>query len=255
MLPRTFLEIPLTHRTLHDVSDGRPENSIAGAKAAIEAGFGIEIDLQLSRDGVPMVFHDYALDRLAEASGALAQRTAQELTNIKLIGGNEGIPTLESFLALVAGQMPLLIELKDQDGALGPDTEVLERETCRLLESYNGDVGLMSFNPHSVAKCAEFAPDVPRGLVTETFTRVDWPVVPQSRLDELNPIPDYDRVGACFISHNCLHLSTDPVQRIAEKGGDILCWTVRSAAQEAEARKIAQNITFETYIPDFSPLT
>ncbi|NVK07361.1 MAG: phosphodiesterase, partial [Marivivens sp.] len=94
MLPADFLTRPIAHRALHDKAAGRVENSPSAIQAAIDKGYGIEIDLQLSKDGVPMVFHDYALNRLTNQTGAVAQRTAAELSQITLTGGNDTIPTL-----------------------------------------------------------------------------------------------------------------------------------------------------------------
>ena len=126
-LPASFLSRPLAHRALHDVQDGRPENSLAAIRAAISAGYGIEIDLQLSKDGQAMVFHDYGLQRLTQEKGAVRQRTAAELSQIHLIGGDEGIPTFAEVLALVDGRVPLLVEFKDQDGAMGTGIGQLEQ--------------------------------------------------------------------------------------------------------------------------------
>lgn len=247
MLPDSFLTRPFAHRTLHDVADGRPENSLAGARAALAAGYAMEIDLQLSKDSVPMVFHDYGLDRLTDETGPVAQRTAAELQKIRLKGGDEGIPTLQSFLDLVAGQVPLLIEIKDQDGALGPNTGTMEKAVCEVLKAYDGPVALMSFNPHSMAKCAQYAPDIPRGLVTDNFASEKWEIMPRARLDELAAIPDYKRVGASFISHNWKSLISEPVDRIRALGGSVLSWTIRSQQQENQARKNSDNVTFEHY--------
>jgi glycerophosphoryl diester phosphodiesterase len=105
----------------------------------------------------------------------------------------------------------------------------------------------MSFNPHSVAALADLAPDLPRGLTTENFAPEDWPPVPNARLHELNPIPDFDRVGACFVSHNHAHLDSPAIQALAQRDVPILCWTIRSPEDEEKARKIAANVTFEGY--------
>ncbi len=248
MLPPEFLNRPFAHRTLHDASDHRPQNSLAGARAAIAAGYGIEVDLQLSKDGLPIVFHDYSLERFTQETGAVAQQTAQELAAIVLRHGSAGIPTFAALLALVAGRVPMLVELKDQDGALGPNTDALEKSVSDLARGYAGPLALMSFNPHSMAKCATYAPDVPRGLVTETFTRAKWELVPERRLNELNTIPDYDRVGASFISHRWTDLQTPPVAAVKAKGGKVFCWTVKSEKEEQQARQVADNITFEQYL-------
>ena len=247
-LPEAFFTRPIAHRSLHDVRAGRPENSLSGVRAAIDRGYGIELDLQLSSDGVPMVFHDDVLQRLTPGLGRVRDFTAADLGKIRLSHGTEAMPTFEALLHAVDGAVPLLVEVKDQDGALGENTGVMEEALCALVRAYSGPIALMSFNPHSVAKCAEFAPDVPRGLVTEAFATEDWPDVPASRLQELAAIPDYERVGACFVSHDVNDLGSPEVARLKAAGADVLCWTVRSAAVEQQARRVAQNVTFEGYL-------
>lgn len=247
-LSRAFHAIPLAHRGLHDVNAGRPENSRAAIRAAIAAGYGIEIDLQLSADHAAMVFHDYALERLTAATGAVRLRKADELAQTQLKGGDEGIPRLPEVLDLVAGQVPLLIELKDQDGGMGPDIGPLEAAVAAGLAGYVGPVAVMSFNPHSVARIAELLPDVPRGIVTSAYRYEDWPL-PRATCDALREVPDFDRVGASFISHEVDDLVRPRVVEIKASGAMVCCWTVRDAAQEAWARKVADNITFEGYMP------
>lgn len=252
MLPDSFARIPIAHRALHDVADGRPENSRAAIKAAIAAGYGIEIDLQLSADGAAMVFHDYALDRLTGAKGAIRLLDRTTLENTALNGGAEGIPGLSEILTLVAGRVPLLVELKDQDGGMGPDIGVLEGAVARDIEGYQGPLASMSFNPHSVGRMRELCPDVPRGLVTSAYRKEDWPLS-QAVCDHLRDIPDYDAVGAAFLSHEVDDLTRPRVAELKAKGAMICCWTVRSAVQEAQAREIADNITFEGYLADLVP--
>jgi len=249
MLPKAFFDRPIAHRGLHDVTDGRPENSLTAFRAAIEHGFGIELDLQISKDGRAMVFHDYDLQRLAGTSGAMCQRTADELADIPLTGGSEGIPTLADVLKLVDGQVPLLIEIKDQDLRLGPNVGALEDATAKDLTAYSGPAALMSFNPHSVMHMASLCPSIPRGLTTCNYDKDDWLLVPDARREELASIPDYERTGACFISHQQDQLDSPRVRDLKANGAAIFCWTIRSADQEATARKIADNVTFEGYMP------
>ncbi|MCW3783673.1 glycerophosphodiester phosphodiesterase family protein [Defluviimonas salinarum] len=246
-LPAAFLTAPIAHRGLHDRSAGRPENSLAAFRAAVAAGVGIECDIQPSADGVPMVFHDYDLRRLTGVPGRVGSRTAAELGTLKLLGGADCVPTLAEMLALVAGRVPLLIEIKDQDGAMGPDVGPLERAVDAALRDYAGPVALMSFNPHSVAALAAAAPDRPRGLVTSAYTAADWPLLPAAVRDRLREIPDYDRVGASFISHEAADLGRDRVAELKRAGAVVLCWTVRSPEAEAKARQVAANVTFEGY--------
>ena len=248
-LPKSFLAAPIAHRGLHDVGAGVPENSLASLGAAIERGYGIELDLQCSQDGVAMVFHDYDLARLTSETGPLAMRTAAELGQIALTGGEEGIPTLAETLALVAGRVPLLIEIKDQDGALGPNVGTLEAATVQALQGYHGDVALMSFNPHSVATLAQLAPHLPRGLTTCNYLPEDWPTIPKTRLAELVPIPDFTRTGASFISHQASDLGSTSVLTLKAEATPVLCWTIRSEVEEKAARRVADNVTFEGYLP------
>ena len=168
-----FLARPIAHRALHDRAAGRPENSRAAIRAAIEHGYGIEFDLQPSVDGVPMVFHDHHLMRLTGADGAVRERTAEELGHLQLKNGDEGIPTLAEVLELVAGRVPLLVEVKDQSHVLGPVEGELEKATAAALRAYEGPVALMSFNPHAVMALRDAAPDMPRGLVTCDFSSAD----------------------------------------------------------------------------------
>ncbi|MDE3123681.1 MAG: phosphodiesterase [Paracoccaceae bacterium] len=246
-LPDAFLTLPIAHRAFHDRDAGRPENGMEAIDAAIAAGYGIEVDIQPSSDGVPMVFHDDTLDRLTDASGPIKDRTAADLGALTLKGGASGIPTLAAVLAKIAGRVPLLIEIKDQDGANGPNVGPLEAAVAEALKGYKGPVALMSFNPHSVAAMARLAPDLPRGITSCSYPAKDWPEISAAERARLAAIPDYDRVGASFISHEAADLSNPRVADLKAAGATILCWTIRSPEAEAAARKVAQNITFERY--------
>ncbi|MCU0903499.1 MAG: phosphodiesterase [Tabrizicola sp.] len=246
-LPDSFLRLPIAHRALHDRAQGRIENSPAAIKAAVAAGYAIEIDLQMSRDGVPMVFHDEDLDRLTDATGTLGTRTAAELGRIRLRDATETIPTLAEVLALIGGRVPLLIEIKDQTLVMGPTDGKLEAATAKALEGYRGDVALMSFNPATVAHMARLAPQLARGITTSAYDPDDWAPLPAAVCDRLRPIPDYDATGSSFISHEARDLSRPRVAELKASGAHVLCWTIRSAADEALAREVADNVTFEGY--------
>ncbi len=246
-LPAGFLDRPFAHRALH--GPGKPENSREAVWAAVEAGYGIELDVQRSRDNAAMVFHDYGLKRLLGVAGTVQTSDLSFLAETPLIGGPTGAPTLKEVLDLVAGRVPVLIEIKDQDGAMGPNVGPLERAVADALVGYDGPVAVMSFNPHSVAAMAEAAPEIPRGLTTAAYLPENWPTIPAWRREELALIPDYKSVGACFISHDARTLTDAPVLELAAQQVPVLCWTVRSAQEESEARKIADQVTFEGYYP------
>ena len=246
-LPESFRALPIAHRALHDRAAGRIENSALAVKAAVAAGYGIEVDLQLSSDGVPMVFHDEALDRLTEETGPVNARTAADLGRIRLKGSADKIPTLTDILALIGGKVPLLIEIKDQSLVMGPTNGMLEAATAKALEGYRGDVAVMSFNPASVAHMARLAPHLPRGITTSAYDPDDWAPMPVAVCNRLREVPDYDPTLSSFISHEAADLPRDRVADLKARGAAILCWTIRSPEAEAEARRIADNVTFEGY--------
>jgi glycerophosphoryl diester phosphodiesterase len=247
-LPDSFVRLPITHRALHDREQGRVENSASAVKAAVAAGYGIEVDLQLSKDGAAMVFHDEDLDRLTDETGPLNARTAAELARIRLRDSPDTIPTLAEVLQLIDGKVPLLIEIKDQTLLMGPTDGKLEAATAKALEGYKGDVALMSFNPHSIAHMARLAPHLPRGITTSAYDPDDWAPLPSEVCDRLRPIPDYDATGSSFISHEGRDLARPRVAALKAQGAKILCWTIRSPEAEAAARRIADNVTFEGYM-------
>ncbi len=247
-LPAAFTQTPIAHRALHDVARGRPENSLAAIEAAVAAGYGIEIDVQASADHDAMVFHDYDLARLTGAAGPIQARRTSDLQSIPLTHGSEGIPTLKEVLACVAGRVPLLIEIKDQDGDMGPNIGALETAVADDIAGYQGPLALMSFNPHSVAALQDLCPGVPRGLTTAAFDAEDVPLSQQT-CDRLRTIPDLDRTGASFISHQASDLANPRVAEIKSQGLPILCWTIRTPEAAAEALTIAHNITFEDFLP------
>lgn len=248
-LPRAFLRRPIAHRGLH--GPGRPENSLAAIRAAVDAGYGVELDLQPSADGVPMVFHDPFLMRMTGQPGAVAERTAAALGRLRLKGGGEGIPTLAEVLALVAGRVPLLVEVKDQSHALGPVDGALEAATAAALRGYEGPVALMSFNPESVKALRDAARQVPRGLVTCDFENGDaeWAPAGAERLARLSAIADFEAAGASFVSHDKSDLARPRVAELKAAGVPVLCWTIRSPEEERAARVVADNVTFEGYLP------
>ena len=247
-LPNAFLDRPIAHRGLHDVKAGRAENSTKAFAAAIDANYGIELDVQLSSDGHAIVFHDYELSRLTAQSGPVSQHTAEQLTQIALSHDGDNIPTLAQVLTQVDGRVPLLIEIKDQDGAMGPNVGALEKATAHALANYDGPVAVMSFNPNSVAAMADLLPNTPRGIVTSAYSADDWPTIPKPVRAQLRDIPDFDRTDSTFISHEAADLDRARLNELKAAGATILCWTIKSAAQEAKARRVVHNITFEQYL-------
>lgn len=149
------------HRGLH--SKTLPENSIGAFKAAVDKGVGIEFDIQLSKDGVPMVFHDDDLKRVCGIDRKLSEFTAEELRNIKLLDSEYTIPTFEDVLSVVNGRVPLLVEFK-------PGGWELCRRGCDMLDEYNGRFCVESFDSTLLGKIKKYRPKFVRGqLVGDMF--------------------------------------------------------------------------------------
>lgn len=246
-LPPDFLARPIAHRGLH--GPDAPENSLAAVRAAVAAGYGIEIDLQPSADGVAMVFHDARLDRMTNSGGLVHERPAAALRALPLAGGPETIPTLEEVLEAVAGRVPLLLELKDQSPPDGPGIGPLEAAVAQALEGYDGPVAVMSFNPRSVAEMAARAPQVPRGLTSDAWEGPEREGLSPETLSLLRELRAFDTVGACFVSHDADDLDNPALRRLKARGVPILTWTIRSPEEEERARRVADQITFEGYRP------
>ncbi|MDO5706765.1 MAG: glycerophosphodiester phosphodiesterase family protein [Paracoccus sp. (in: a-proteobacteria)] len=244
-LSAAFLDRPIAHRGLH--GPGVPENSLAAARAAIAAGYGIELDIQPGAAGQPLVFHDYDLPRLTGQNGFIRACDDAALAALRLTGSDESVPRLDAFLDLVAGRVPLLIEIKDQDMRLGPDIGGLHQAVAEALTGYAGPVAVMSFNPHVVTAFHAIAPGIACGLTTCGYDADDWPMIDAERRAHLAAIADFDSSGSSFISHDHNDLGNPAVAALKSRGVPVLCWTIRSREQEKAARRVADNITFEDY--------
>ena len=246
-LDPAFLKTPIAHRALHDASKGVFENCRSAIIAAIEHGYAIEIDLQLSADGRAMVFHDDTLDRLTDKRGDVSDYTAVELSRIKVGSGQDVIEPLEDILRLINGRVPLLIELKDQSRQLSQTDGRLEQATIDALSLYHGPVAVMSFNPHMIATMAKLSSDLPLGLTTGSFMDPTWGIDAE-RIAHLSQIADFDPTRYSFVSHFALELTAPCIQTLQEQGAAIFTWTIRSPEAEAVARHTVDNITFEGYL-------
>lgn len=211
------------HRGLH--RDGVPENSLAAFAAAIDAGLGIECDLRRSLDGRAMVFHDDELERLTGRTGRVSESTVGELTALNLSGTHERIPTLRDMLTLVAGRVPLLLELKTDRGR---PVASLCRAVRRDLEGYAGAVAVMSFDPRVSRWFSSRQPGLVRGLVISEQNARTLSGAIRRRLAVHHARPDFLALDV-----------TDFPSRFAtarrKAGIPLLSWTVRNAALLAAA--------------------
>ena len=213
------------HRGLH--SAGVPENSPAAFTAAMARGMGIECDVQRSSDGRAMVFHDSTLDRLTAETGAVADRSAEDLGRIALAGGNDTIPTLRQMLDQVGGKLPLLIEIKSPRSA-SRRTSALCLAVRRDLEGYLGPHAIMSFDPRVVRWFAQHSPLTVRGLVVTEENDKALPGMIRRRLSLWHARPD-------FLAYDIRDLPSRFAAGQRKRGLPLLTWTVRSAEHRERA--------------------
>ncbi len=236
-------DTPYAHRGLH--GPGAVENSRSAFAAAIAAGVGpfgaarsanvgIELDVRLSRDGLAVVFHDAALERLTTASGPVAGKTLVELCRLELGGTDDRIESLVGVLAFVAGRAPLLIELKtDGDAHLAARLSLAVRHA---LEGCRGRAAVMSFDPAVSAWFARHAPRIPRGLVVGE-TR--GPRAKLRRLLNLRAAKPH------FLACDVRALPDWTIRRLRARGMLVLAWTVRVADGDPFVVRHADQIIYE----------
>ena len=224
--------MPFAHRGLH--GGALVENSGSAIAAAVEQGFGVELDVQLSSDGEAMVFHDYELARLTAGQGAVAVRTAAELQALRLNICGEAMPRLAEALAIVRGRGPLLIEVKS------PDRQVarLCAAVVAALVGYEGPAGVMSFNPEVGAWFERHAPQVLRGLVVTESGRGRL----RGRIER--PLA-LRRSRAHFLAYDVRDLPSAFAGAARRRGVPVYTWTVRSEADRARAAAHADQVIFE----------
>jgi glycerophosphoryl diester phosphodiesterase len=233
----------IAHRGLW-AKGGAPENSLAAFEAACEAGYGIELDVQLSSDGEAMVFHDDRLGRMTGQDGRIADHTAADLGAMRLAGTDETMPTLLETLALVGHRAMVHVELKTPAGEVGP----LEQRVHEVIIDHAGPLAIIGFNPYSHAWFADRFPNILRGLDSYSYRSPDnGRMAPEQR-------KSYARLEQVAIARpHFLALGTDMLPSpLADdyraKGMPIVAWTTRSAGEWDKLKGHCDNQIFEGFL-------
>ena len=230
------------HRGLWNAD--RPENSLPAFEAAVHAGFGIEMDVHITRDDRLVVFHDDSLKRMCGVDRPIADCTLDELRTCRLNGTDWSIPTFDAFLDTVNGRVPLLIEIKTDKRITLLCELVNER-----LSRYSGPWMMESFDPRAVRWFRRHRPDVLRGQLTFGLVKPSRiPKVPLTRLlaSQIGNVlgrPDF--IAAEAVTDHSLPLRLlrlFPAHRIA--------WTVRSQEQMDALSGRYENQIFEGFVPE-----
>lgn len=230
------------HRGLHN--DERAENSMSAFKAAVDSGYGIELDIRLSKDGKLVVFHDDTLDRVCGREGKVIDFTAEELATFSLNGTGEGVPLFSDVLSVIDGKVPLLVEIKENPG----DNRV-SLAGCEMLKDYKGNYIIESFNPLSLRTVKKNMPHIPRGILSHRYYAYEPYRKPLYFL--LQALLFNFTCRPAFIAYDHRHARSFALRFVRVVFGvPTLAWTVRSAEDEAIARKAGfDGIIFENYLP------
>jgi len=245
--PHWLTAKPIAHRGLHDRAAGLIENTLSAARAAIEKGFAIECDVQLSSDAEVFVFHDDHLDRLTTSSGDFKNRAANEIQSVSLKDTTDRIPTLREFLDTLSGQVPLICEIKSRfDGSIDAVRGVAE-----ILKSYQGPVALKSFDPIMVEAMVHLAPERPRGFIGESiYDDSEWDFLSAQKIHDFASLKTFNAMKPDFLSWYIKDVDHASPQMMRDQFGlPVMTWTVRTADQFEKARRYADQIVFEGFSP------
>lgn len=237
-----FMGVLYAHRGLFDNETAAPENSLAAIRKAIDGGYGIEFDVQLSKDDIPVVFHDASLKRMCGVDGNVWEYTLEELKKMQLSNSNQTIPTLAEVLAVVDGQVPLIVEYK-MDRV---DTKVCELGN-ELLKNYKGTYCIESFHPFAVKWYRENRPDVLRGQLSEDFIRSGKRGATMFLMTHLllNFMTRPDFIAYC-------HRDADNFSRRVCRwlGALSVTWTIKNQEQYEKAKPHFDLFIFDSFIPN-----
>lgn len=239
-----FKKVYFAHRGLHDNTGDAPENSLAAFRRAVEAGFGMELDVQVSSDGVPVIFHDFNLERICGASGKVVNYTYDQLQAYTLCQSGERIPRLSDLLEMVDGRVPLIVEIKAETADVS-----CCRAIDRLLRAYHGPYCIESFNPMVLWWFRLNRGDVVRGQLSSNFRREGeyWNILYFAMTHLLfNFLTKPD-----FIAYNH-KFSEEPGRRICRHlyRHPAAAWTVRSE-QDLEALQGEYDVfIFDSFLPN-----
>jgi len=231
---------PIAHRGLHDNIEV-PENSMLAFRNAIEKNYPFEFDVHLSSDGELVVLHDHNVKRLTGVDARVEDSTSEYLTSLKLFGTEESIPRLSDVLSLVGGQVPLLIEVKNE-GKVGE----LEAKLLDALDEYDGEFAIQSFNPFALSFFEKKAPHITRGQLSGSFIGETLPFyvkfILSNMLLNIKSKPH-------FIAYEGTHLSKLAVKFRRMRKTPILAWTIENEHEKATVVNGSDNIIFKFFLP------
>ncbi|MCH5153013.1 MAG: glycerophosphodiester phosphodiesterase [Clostridiales bacterium] len=230
----------VAHRGLFDNGGGIPENSVPAFAKASEMGFGIETDVQMTKDGILVVFHDDTLKRMTGAEGKLADYTFDELRKLRLLDTEFQIPTFQEFLEVTNG-VNLVVEIKTH-----ADIGEVEQKTYDALKNYKGHYCVESFNPLIIRWFKVHAPEVIRGTLSCSYEEAPFSRFKKWLLRELK-LCKWN--GSQFIAYDAATIRTNKAVKRFGRKIPIICWTIKSEQQYDELHDCFDNMIFDSFTP------
>lgn len=231
------------HRGLHDNQSDAPENSMAAIRKAVEAGYGIEFDVQLTKDRIPVVFHDETLKRVCGEKGNVRDYTYRELQQFRLLDSGEQIPLFTDVLEFVNGQVPLIIEIKVHE-----DYSKVCSHVDVVLETYKGAYCIESFQPQAVRWYKKHRPEVVRGQLScqlnggkERFSLAKWAAT--NLLANFISKPDFIAYDHKYAENVSRKICRNIYKALS------VAWTIRSQEELEKANGEFDLFIFEGFIP------
>ncbi len=250
MPPRPLFDRPVAHRGLHDRAHGVIENSASAFEAAIQGGYAIECDVQLTADGVPVVFHDDRLDRLTGLPGYVRDIPYATLAETPLLGSAAGDrpQRFDEFLVQIGGRTLLQIELKRQRR---DSTDRLAAAVADALSRYGGPVTVESFDPTLLVAIRRRGYSGPLGIITERYvdTGEDYEGLTTFSRFALRHLLHWPLTRFSFISCDKTALDLPAVRFWLRRGMPVTAWTIRTSDEAARARAAGAQIVFEGFVP------
>lgn len=222
---------------------GSPENSLGAFQAACAAGYGIELDVQITADGEAVVFHDHTLERLTGAEGRLSDRSLADLRELRLSGTDETIPTLAEALVEIGHRALVQIELKTPFGEVGP----LEKRVSEVLLDHNGPTCVIGFNPYSHAWFADHHPQILRGLDSYAWNDEGAMKLSPEIRKSLANLEQVELARPDFLALDAKMLPSPRADLFRSQGMPIIAWTVRSPEEWARLEPHCDNMIFEGF--------
>jgi glycerophosphoryl diester phosphodiesterase len=234
---------PIAHRGLH--AGKIIENTASAFAGAIEHNYAIECDLQITKDGKAVVFHDDDVDRLLDGKGLVKDFTVKQLKAITFKVGSDRVQTLDELLDQVDGQATLVIELKSHwDGS-----QALTRRTLDVLQYYEGPYALMSFDPEMVACVAEQSPVTVRGITADRVVDPYYSPLSLARRLSMRSFEHLAQTRPHFASFDFKGLPFAPITAIRNAGHPVISWTIKSEQDARVASRFSDQVTFESFCP------